>query len=125
MRNTSPIQTAVRPGGPIFFILVFANICNPIEVLAGGQIRGEERGVLVPFIVQQSIVGPGWAIHGVKALLTFLETEFLGFQEYSHTRRGSQQQFLATNPQAASIPLSWREVGSGPSRLAAGPQVPP
>lgn len=83
MRNISPIQTTVRPSSTLFFILVLANIRNPIEILAGGQIRGEERRVLVPFIVQQSIVGPGWAIHGGKALLVFLETDFLDFQEYS------------------------------------------
>lgn len=79
----SPIQTTVRPSGTNFFILVLANIRNPIEILAGCQIRGEQRRVLVPFTVQQCIVGPGWAIHGAKTLLMFLGRILGYFQEYS------------------------------------------
>lgn len=34
--------------------------------MAGRQIRSETRWILIPLIVQESIVGPGGAIHDAK-----------------------------------------------------------
>jgi hypothetical protein len=48
------------------FILILTSIHNSVEVFASGKVRGKARRVLVPPIVQQSIVGSGRAIHGAR-----------------------------------------------------------
>ena len=75
--NISPIRKALKQRQSIFIILVLTGVGNTNKILAGRQVRSETRRVLIPLIMQESIVGPGGAIHDAKAFSVAAYIEIL------------------------------------------------
>lgn len=75
--NISPVRKALKQRQPLFIIPVLSGVGKTNKILAGRQVRSETRRVLIPLIMQESIVGPGGAIHDAKVFSVAAYLEIL------------------------------------------------